>query len=347
MQEAARIGRPLGVVCAVASGAYAMATLYDPAAPTVGPLTTLGALVVAGCTVATLLTAAVEARQARADTTAALLRLGAPATMLRSAAALRAGALLALFGPLTLIVAELAALPLTAEPPYGRPVRKRSPRRDEFRTTHPVYPTETAPAPRTGRDQMTAPAYQQMIFVNLPVNDLDASKKFFTELGYSINPQFSDDNAASVVISDTIVAMLLTKPFYSTFTKKEIADATKTSEVLICSERREPREGRRAGRQGARRGRHRPRRDPGPWASCTAAPSTTSTATPGRSCGWTRRPSRADHGPQLRRAEHGRVQTSPPMRPHHDDREIETLEEFDAVVRPAAPSPDSGSSPSI
>ncbi|WP_200303473.1 VOC family protein [Streptomyces adelaidensis] len=76
--------------------------------------------------------------------------------------------------------------------------------------------------------------YQQMIFVNLPVNDLDASKKFFTELGYSLNPRFSDDNAASVVISDTIVAMLLTKPFYASFTKKEIADASKTSEVLIC-----------------------------------------------------------------------------------------------------------------
>ncbi|MDX3646189.1 VOC family protein [Streptomyces sp. MB09-02B] len=76
--------------------------------------------------------------------------------------------------------------------------------------------------------------YQQMIFVNLPVNDLDASKKFFTELGYSLNPQFSDENAASVVISDTIVAMLLTKPFYATFTKKEIADATKTSQVMLC-----------------------------------------------------------------------------------------------------------------
>ncbi|WNZ08362.1 VOC family protein [Streptomyces sp. 11x1] len=76
--------------------------------------------------------------------------------------------------------------------------------------------------------------YQQMIFVNLPVNDLDASKKFFTELGYSLNPQFSDENAASVVISDTIMAMLLTKPFYATFTKKEIADASKTSEVLLC-----------------------------------------------------------------------------------------------------------------
>ncbi|WP_225838601.1 VOC family protein [Streptomyces sp. NK08204] len=76
--------------------------------------------------------------------------------------------------------------------------------------------------------------YQQMIFVNLPVNDLDASKKFFTDLGYTINPQFSDEKAASVVISETIIAMLLTKPFYATFTDKEIADATKTSEILVA-----------------------------------------------------------------------------------------------------------------
>ncbi|MFI6337283.1 hypothetical protein [Streptomyces sp. NPDC050535] len=110
--EARRIGQPLGVVCAVASGGYAVATLYTGARPDFGPLTTLGALVVAGCTVLTLATAALEARQARADTIAALLRLGAPATMLRSAAALRVGALLAVFGPLTWVVAELAALPL-------------------------------------------------------------------------------------------------------------------------------------------------------------------------------------------------------------------------------------------
>ncbi|MFF3939889.1 hypothetical protein [Streptomyces phaeofaciens] len=112
MEESTRIGRPLGVVCAVASGAYTMAALYDPADPSFGPLTTLGALVVAGSTLATLLTAAVEARQARAETTAALLRLGAPAKTLRSAAALRTGALLTVFVPLTLTVAELAALPL-------------------------------------------------------------------------------------------------------------------------------------------------------------------------------------------------------------------------------------------
>ncbi|WP_416979425.1 hypothetical protein [Streptomyces sp. T028] len=112
MQEASRIGRPLGVVCAVASGAYTVAALYDPADPSSGPLTTLGAAVVACSTLATLLTAAVEARQARADTTAALLRLGAPTKTLRTAAAMRTGALLTLFVPLTLLVAELASLPL-------------------------------------------------------------------------------------------------------------------------------------------------------------------------------------------------------------------------------------------
>ena len=76
--------------------------------------------------------------------------------------------------------------------------------------------------------------YQQMIFVNLAVNDLEASKKFFTELGYSINPQFSDETAASVVISDTIFAMLLTRQKYADFTKKQIVDATKSSEVLLA-----------------------------------------------------------------------------------------------------------------
>ncbi|GHD95126.1 hypothetical protein GCM10010508_58550 [Streptomyces naganishii JCM 4654] len=112
MAEAGRVGRPLGVVCAVASGAYAMTWLYEGGAPAFGPLTALGALVVTGCAVAALLTAAVEARQDRAATIAALVRLGAPATTLRACAALRAGALLALFVPLTLAIAHLAALPL-------------------------------------------------------------------------------------------------------------------------------------------------------------------------------------------------------------------------------------------
>ncbi|MFD7294971.1 hypothetical protein ACFV9W_16945 [Streptomyces sp. NPDC059897] len=113
-EEARRIGRPLGVVCAVASGLYAAGVVYGERAAGVGPLATLGALLVVGCAVATLVTASFEARQARRHTTEALLRIGAPATALRGAVALRACALLAVFGPLTWLVAELSAAPLTA-----------------------------------------------------------------------------------------------------------------------------------------------------------------------------------------------------------------------------------------
>ncbi|SOD82988.1 VOC family protein [Streptomyces sp. Ag109_G2-15] len=76
--------------------------------------------------------------------------------------------------------------------------------------------------------------YQQMIFVNLATADVEASKKFFTALGYTINPQFSTDDCVCVVISDTIIAMLLSKQHYATFTKKEIVDSTASSEVLVC-----------------------------------------------------------------------------------------------------------------
>ncbi|MGW2296951.1 VOC family protein [Streptomyces violaceorubidus] len=76
--------------------------------------------------------------------------------------------------------------------------------------------------------------YQQMIFVNLATNDLDASKKFFTGLGYEINAQFSDDSTASIPLSDTIVVMVHTPQKYREFTKKEIVDSTKSSEVLIA-----------------------------------------------------------------------------------------------------------------
>lgn len=111
-QEARRLGRPLGVVCAVASGSYAAVTLLAGRGPGTGPMVAVGALLVAGCTVGTLLMAAVEARRERARTTAALLRLGAPAGALRTAVALRAGALLVLFVPLTWGVAAVAAVPL-------------------------------------------------------------------------------------------------------------------------------------------------------------------------------------------------------------------------------------------
>lgn len=72
------------------------------------------------------------------------------------------------------------------------------------------------------------------IFVNLPVKDLNKSMDFFKEIGYSFNPQFTDETAASMVITEDIYAMLLTHPKFKEFTKKEIADATKTTEVLTA-----------------------------------------------------------------------------------------------------------------
>ncbi|MGW0642074.1 MULTISPECIES: hypothetical protein [unclassified Streptomyces] len=112
MDEARRIGRPLGIVCAVVSAAVAASALYGGDERPYGPLTALGAVLVLGCTTATLLTSALEAKHARAHTAQALLRMGAPAATLRRATLLRAGALLALFAPLTWVIAQLAALPL-------------------------------------------------------------------------------------------------------------------------------------------------------------------------------------------------------------------------------------------
>ena len=72
------------------------------------------------------------------------------------------------------------------------------------------------------------------IFVNLPVDDLNRSVEFFTKLGYTFNQQFTDEKATCMVISDTIYVMLLTRPFFQTFTTKEIVDAHKAVECSIC-----------------------------------------------------------------------------------------------------------------
>ena len=72
------------------------------------------------------------------------------------------------------------------------------------------------------------------IFVNLPVENLGRSVGFFTKLGYAFNPQFTDENATCMIISEDIYAMLLVKPFFKTFTNKEVADASKVTEVLIA-----------------------------------------------------------------------------------------------------------------
>lgn len=75
----------------------------------------------------------------------------------------------------------------------------------------------------------------QKIFVNLPVKNLEASKGFFEKLGYSFNPQFTDETAAAMVISEDIYVMLLTEEKFKSFTpNKIIADAHKVTETLLA-----------------------------------------------------------------------------------------------------------------
>lgn len=74
----------------------------------------------------------------------------------------------------------------------------------------------------------------KMIFVNLPVKDLAAATRFYEAIGCTKNDQFSDENAASMVWSDTITFQLLTHGYFSTFTSKPIADAKVNSSVLIA-----------------------------------------------------------------------------------------------------------------
>lgn len=72
------------------------------------------------------------------------------------------------------------------------------------------------------------------IFVNLAVKDLEKSMAFFKAIGFTFNPQFTDKTAACMAISEDIYAMLLTHEKIKQFTKKEIADAHKTTEVLTA-----------------------------------------------------------------------------------------------------------------
>jgi len=74
----------------------------------------------------------------------------------------------------------------------------------------------------------------KLIFVNLPVTDLDRSVAFYEAIGARKDSRFSDATAAAMVLSETIHVMLLTHDKYRQFTAKEIADAHKTSAALIC-----------------------------------------------------------------------------------------------------------------
>jgi predicted lactoylglutathione lyase len=72
------------------------------------------------------------------------------------------------------------------------------------------------------------------IFINLPVKDLNKSVEFFTKLGYSFNPQFTNEDATMMIIDENIYVMLLVEKFFKTFTKKEITDTATTTEAIFC-----------------------------------------------------------------------------------------------------------------
>ena len=74
----------------------------------------------------------------------------------------------------------------------------------------------------------------KQIFVNLPVKDLPRSKDFFAALGYTFNPQFTNDQGACMVISEHIYAMLLTEEFFKTFIDRPISSAHESAQVINC-----------------------------------------------------------------------------------------------------------------
>ncbi|MEU3461798.1 hypothetical protein ABZ721_17865 [Streptomyces sp. NPDC006733] len=111
-EEAGRIGRPVGVLCAIAAGGLAALQLYGTGDRKLGPLTGFAAALIVLSALATVLTAALEARRSREHRTAALVQLGAPASLLRTAVGLRCAMVLAVVVPLTVLIAQLAASPL-------------------------------------------------------------------------------------------------------------------------------------------------------------------------------------------------------------------------------------------
>ena len=72
------------------------------------------------------------------------------------------------------------------------------------------------------------------IFVNLPVKDINRSINFFTRLGFSFNTHFTNNHGACMIVSENIFVMLLVEKFFKTFTKKQVADATKSTETILA-----------------------------------------------------------------------------------------------------------------
>ncbi len=83
---------------------------------------------------------------------------------------------------------------------------------------------------------------QRMMFVNLPVADLERAKAFFGSLGFDFNPRFTDEKAACMIVSELGYVMLLQESFFRTFTDREPCDTTRHNEALValsCQSREE------------------------------------------------------------------------------------------------------------
>ena len=74
----------------------------------------------------------------------------------------------------------------------------------------------------------------RQIYVNLPVQNLDKSVEFFTELGFKFNPQFTDENATAMIVNDDAVVMLLVEEFFKSFTNKQVCDTTTHTEAILA-----------------------------------------------------------------------------------------------------------------
>jgi predicted lactoylglutathione lyase len=74
----------------------------------------------------------------------------------------------------------------------------------------------------------------KQIYVNLPVKDLKRSVEFFTALGFSFNPDYTDENATCMIINDDAFVMLLVEGFFKTFTSKGVADASSSTEAIMA-----------------------------------------------------------------------------------------------------------------
>jgi len=84
--------------------------------------------------------------------------------------------------------------------------------------------------------------HSRKLFVNLAVRDLERSKEFFTKLGFGFDPQFTDDKAACMILGEEAFVMLLTEPFFRTFTKRDLCDTSEQTEglfALSCESRAE------------------------------------------------------------------------------------------------------------